>query len=55
MAPDAARAGGPAAGFEACLDRHDELGVMDLAGAGRAIEPSVEARPRNLQHIRTAS
>jgi hypothetical protein len=31
IAPDATSPIGPVAGLEACLDRRDELGVMDLA------------------------
>ena len=49
--PDAARAIGPVASLEARLDRCDELGVVDLAGAGRAVEPGVEARTRDFQHL----
>jgi hypothetical protein len=43
IAPNAARAVAPVAGPEACLGRRDALGVMDLAGAGRTLEPDVEA------------
>lgn len=48
IAPDAACAMGPVAGHETRLDRCDELRVMDLAGAGRAVEPGVDAGPRDL-------
>ena len=51
IAPDAARAIGPVAGLEACLNRHHHLGVMDLAGAGRTIEPGVKAGPRHIQRF----
>ena len=51
IAPHAAGAIGPVAGLETRLDCRDELGVLDLAGAGRAIEPSMETRPRNLQNL----
>ena len=47
IAPDATRAIGLAARLEACPNRHDELGVMVLAGAGRAVEPSLEAWSRH--------
>lgn len=43
IAPDTARAIGSAACREARLDRCDELGVMDLAGAGQAAEPVMKA------------
>ena len=52
IAPDAARAIGPVAGLEACLDRHHELGIMDLSGAARTIELGVEAGPRHIQPTR---
>ena len=51
IAPDAAGATGPVAGLEARLDRRDELCVIDLAEAGRAVEPGVQARPRDIQHL----
>jgi len=43
IASDTARAIGSAACREARLDRCDELGVMDLAGAGQAAEPVMKA------------
>lgn len=43
LPPDTARTGGPIIDLEACLDRRDELYVMDLAIAGRAVEPDVDA------------
>lgn len=47
IAPTAARAIGPVAGLEARLDRRDELGVLDLADAARAVEPGMEAGTRD--------
>lgn len=47
----APRAIGWITGFEARLDHHDQLGIMDVAGAGRAVEPGVEAGARNLQRL----
>jgi len=49
--PYAARAIGPVADFEARLDRRDKLGMVVLAGAGRVVEPSLEARTQELQHL----
>jgi hypothetical protein len=51
IAPDAAGAIGPVAGLEARRDCRDELGVLDLARAGRAVEPGIEARSRDLQNL----
>ena len=51
IALDAAGAIGPIAGLEARLDRCDELGVMVLAGAGRTVQPGMEARSRHVQHV----
>jgi hypothetical protein len=51
IAPDAAGTIGPVAGLETRLDRRDDLGVLDLAGAGRAVEPSMGARARYIQNF----
>lgn len=46
IAPHATRAMGSITGLEARLDRHDQRGIMDPAGAGRAVEPGVQAGAR---------
>lgn len=51
IAPHAGGRIGPVAGFEARLDRPGEPCVMDLASAGRAKEPGMEARARDLRRL----
>ena len=51
IVPEAASPVGPVAGLEARLDCRGKLDVMDLAGAGRTIEPRMEAGSRNAKSI----
>ena len=51
IAPDAMRAIGPISCLEARLDHGDKLGVITLAGGGRAGQPSMEAGPSDIQNL----